>query len=247
LFPLRLHCKARVAICLQANFLRGGFGKALRKIDRGIYDRLFAPRSIEGPSGLRDTPRPFVFRVVEKNVAAGEPFHFGFNLFDVRDVPILLLKQAFDELGQVESVEGCELLRLPIDSTLKAERARVRFLSPTEIKGADRPEFAVLFARIRDRLSTLRASYGTGPLDINFKEMGERSSKIVMTRCEIERVERERFSRRTGQRHSLGGFIGVAEYEGDLGEFIPYLEIARWTGVGRQTVWGKGEIACETL
>jgi hypothetical protein len=43
----------------------------------------------------------------------------------------------------------------------------------------------------------------------------------------------------------LGGFVGVAEYEGDLNEFFPYLEIARWTGVGRQTVWGKGEINCE--
>ena len=33
----------------------------------------------------------------------------------------------------------------------------------------------------------------------------------------------------------------------DVAEFLPYLEIARWTGVGRQTVWGKGEIAYETF
>jgi len=227
--------------------LRGGFGKALRKIDRGAYHRLFEPRSVEGPSGLRDVPRPFVFRVIEKSVAAGEPFDFGFHLFDLRDAPIALLKQAFDELAEVESVEGCEVLQLPIVSTVNATRARVRFLTPTEIKGADRPEFGLLFARVRDRLSTLRAFYGAGPLDINFKEMGERASRVLMTRCEMELIERERVSRRTGQRHSLGGFVGVAEYEGDLGEFLPYLEIARWTGVGRQTVWGKGEIACDTL
>jgi hypothetical protein len=52
----------------------------------------------------------------------------------------------------------------------------------------------------------------------------------------------ERRSSRTGQVHPIGGFVGEAEYEGDLAEFVPYLHAARWTGVGRQTVWGKGEI-----
>ena len=68
-----------------------------------------------------------------------------------------------------------------------------------------------------------------------------------MTRCEIQHVDAERTSRATGQTHSLSGFTGSAEYEGEIAEFIPYLEIARWTGVGRQTVWGKGEIAWETI
>ena len=41
----------------------------------------------------------------------------------------------------------------------------------------------------------------------------------------------------------LGGFVGEAEYEGDLTEFVPYLRAAHWTGVGRQTAWGKGALA----
>jgi len=28
----------------------------------------------------------------------------------------------------------------------------------------------------------------------------------------------------------------------NLGEFLPYLKLAKWVGVGRQTVWGKGEM-----
>ena len=63
-----------------------------------------------------------------------------------------------------------------------------------------------------------------------------------MTRCELRQVEATRRSSRTGQVHGIGGFVGVAEYEGDLGEFIPYLEAAQWTGIGRQCVWGKGEL-----
>ncbi len=246
LLPLQFRCIARAPVSLNANFLRGGFGKALRRIDRGVYDRVFEPRCPDGPSGLRDVPRPFVFRVVEREVAAGGAFVFGLPWFDVRNAPIPILGQAFGEIGDVDSVDGCEALRLPLDSLVnQATRVRVRFVSPTELKGAERPDFGVLFARVRDRISTLRTFYGPGPIKVDFKAMGERASRVVMTRCEIERVEGERFSRRTGQRHSLGGFIGVAEYKGELGEFMPYLEIARWTGVGRQTVWGKGEIACE--
>ncbi|MCU1257176.1 MAG: hypothetical protein JWO80_61, partial [Bryobacterales bacterium] len=45
---------------------------------------------------------------------------------------------------------------------------------------------------------------------------------------------------------SIGGFLGTAEYEGELAEFLPYLQAAKWTGVGRQSVWGKGEISVES-
>ena len=134
------------------------------------------------------------------------------------------------------------MLRLPLESGVEATRVRVRFLTPTELKGAQTPDFGTLFARLRDRISTLRALYQDGAIAIDFKAMGERAAAVKTTRCEIEHVAAERRSRRSGQTHSLGGFIGVVEYEGSLGEFLPYLEIGRYTGVGRQTVWGKGEI-----
>jgi hypothetical protein len=34
--------------------------------------------------------------------------------------------------------------------------------------------------------------------------------------------------------------VGEVTYEGELSEFMPYLRAAKWVGVGRQTVWGKG-------
>jgi hypothetical protein len=63
-----------------------------------------------------------------------------------------------------------------------------------------------------------------------------------MESCELEHVERTRLSSRTGQTHGLGGFTGHAIYSGNLSEFWPWLDAAQWTGVGRQTVWGKGQI-----
>jgi hypothetical protein len=131
---------------------------------------------------------------------------------------------------------------IDLDHHDPVRRVTVSFVSPTELKGGDKPEFAVLLARIRDRVGTLSSLYGEGPLPVDFRAMGERAGAIVMTRCDLQNVSAERHSSRTGQTHPMGGFTGQADYEGDLGEFLPYLRAAAYTGAGRQTVWGKGEI-----
>ena len=123
---------------------------------------------------------------------------------------------------------------------------RIDFLSPTELKYKNqvvkRPDFSILFARIRDRINSLRTLYGGGPLNIDLCS-GRRSEAIEMTDCAIGTRHVTRKSGRTGQVHSIGGFIGCAVYRGELAEFLPYLETARWAGVGRHASWGNGEIA----
>jgi len=240
-YPLRYHFAAWKLRDFSANTLRGQLGSALKKVDAEAYSRFFAPRAASGPSGFADPPRPFVFRIFG-------PLEVGLNLFLTREPAIELFTQVMAELGTLTSVSGTERLCLTLCAPDRpVERLRVRFLTPTELKGAERPEFGGLLARIRDRVSTLRELYGEGPLAIDFKALGERANLVSMTRCELAPVVAERISRGTGQRHPMGGFTGFVEYEGDMAEFVPYLEIARWTGVGRQTVWGKGEIAYETL
>jgi hypothetical protein len=266
LFALRLHCAAEEPVHFPpgetANLFRGQFGKILHRYNPAMYARFFAPVQETGvPSGLHDPPRPFVLRVRHLEGATLKSFHIDMNVFETNQPDPVHVCQAIDELvreslrAEVCCVEGLEMLRLPLpDEVARASRraastvvstCRVTFLSPTELKNQKSPEFGPLFRRIRDRISTLRALYGPGPLEIEFKAMGERAAAIRMTHCELYPVAAERVSRTTGQRHSIGGLVGFAEYEGDLTEFIPYLEIARYTGVGRQTVWGKGEISVE--
>lgn len=268
------------------NIARGAFGSILCKLvclpncpgaktcdvrAACPYARVFSPQAApgEGPSGLVDRPRPFVFRASHLDgctIREGEPFHFDVHLFDVRDSALQHFIQAFGQLGQeglgpgrgcavLISVDQLDLLglnvALPIAIDLGAspdqvERLRIRFVTPTELKrgreAVDRPEFGILFARLRDRISTLRALYGEGPLEIDFRAMGDAAAAITMTRCRITHTAVERLSSRTGQRHPLGGFVGEAEYEGELGRFVSYLNLGKWIGVGRQTVWGKGEV-----
>jgi len=142
------------------------------------------------------------------------------------------------------SVEPVTLDLTPL--VVSPTRIRVDFLTPTELKHehkiATRPEFPILFGRVRDRIATLSRLYGGEVLDIDYQGTNARAAAVRMIRCNLRRLETDRRSSRTGQAHSIGGFAGSAEYEGDLAEFLPYLQAAKWTGVGRQSVWGKGEL-----
>ncbi|MBI2680942.1 MAG: CRISPR system precrRNA processing endoribonuclease RAMP protein Cas6 [Candidatus Solibacter usitatus] len=239
------------------------------------YSRLFEPRAARaGPSGLVDWPRPFVFRAAHldgRRFEAGQPFHFDAHLFDLADPGVTAITASFaclaqegigpgrgrSELVAAEMIDlDCAAAAQPITLSLdrgaeNVSRILVRFVTPTELKSAGSPQshptFATLFARVRDRISTLRALYGPGPLAIDFHAMGERAKRVKMPRCELQWQHVERRSSRSGQSHPLGGFVGEVEYEGDLAEFLPYLRAAQWTGAGRQTVWGKGEIATRVV
>jgi CRISPR-associated endoribonuclease Cas6 len=303
-FPLRFEFTAREPLVFPpgkaGNILRGALGVIFRRIacvpecqDARVcetrytcpYARVFAPVSHgEGPSGLADSPRPFVFRARHLDgctIHPGQNFHFDLHVFSPDPGVLSYFVQTFAALaceglgpgrgradlervgriaagnvpgqtvceGAVHTISGSVApASLDLNPMARAPRTiRVEFLSPTELKHEDRvtgrPEFPVLFGRIRDRISTLRNLYGGGPLDIDFQASGIRAARVRMVRCEVRRVEARRRSSRTGQSHPIGGFVGFAEYEGDLEEFLPYLEAGRWTGVGRQSVWGKGEFS----
>jgi len=299
-FPLRFEFIAREPFFFPpgkaANTLRGALGVIFKRIaclphcrdasqcdnrQSCPYAKVFEPTANgEGPSGLSDSPRPFVFRARHldgQTIQPSQPFYFDLNVFSLDHAVLAAFVKTFAALADeglgpgrgkadLQSVrrlaagslheetlcpatEPVFLDLAPLDSA--PQRIRVEFLAPTELKHdrrvAARPEFPILFARIRDRVATLRRLYGEGPLDIDFQGSGLRAASVRMTRCEGRRIEATRHSTRTGQSHSLGGFVGIAEYEGDLTEFLPYLEAGRWTGVGRQSVWGKGEIAIGTL
>jgi hypothetical protein len=224
------------------------------------------------PSGLADLPRPFVFRSAHLDgvtIEPGQSLCFDVNLFETRRPPVETFAAAFHMMGQrgigagssrMElremrhvDLEG-QIVRDPIGPLVLSlspcpaavEAVSVDFLTPTELKWQAQvvwePLFPILFARVRDRIATLRALYGGGALDIDFRAMGERASAIRMTASAIRFLEATRRSSRTGQRHPIGGFAGWADYEGPLAEFLPWLQAAAFTGVGRQTTWGKGEI-----
>jgi hypothetical protein len=104
------------------------------------------------------------------------------------------------------------------------------------------PHFPAIIARARDRISALSWLYQGTALDEDFRGCIERARSVRLLHTATDHVSASRRSLRTGISQELGGFLGYAEYEGELAEFVPYLRAAYWTGVGRQTVWGHGAI-----
>ena len=256
-----------------ANIFRGAFGEILRRTAPApAYVRMFEPRATEGPSGFADLPRPFVLRAASldgQRFGAGETFTLDVNVFDPEIPALDYFRLAFQQLCEeglgprrprVELLEANEVAgyRSGSDRAKKAnpvECIKLTFLTPTELKiGGEilrEPRFDAVFKRTRDRAAGLIALYQTSENPIpttDFRALGERAEATVrMTAEHLRQIEQERRSSRTGQRHSLGGFTGEAEYEGDLTEFLPYLEAAWWTGVGRLTVWGNGLVRTSEL
>jgi hypothetical protein len=226
------------------------------------YARLFEPACLDGPSGLADAPRPFVIRaeaIDGHGYTPGESFSIGIHVFDRERAPLEYFESAFAALaaegvgaerGRVslsaaETECVCHVLSLDPQPCAPKEIA-VRFVTPIELKHEGRIArdipFSLLFARSRDRISTLSSLYGEGPLELDFRAMGQHAAAVITVASALRHEGRERRSSRTGQTHSIGGLVGEVRYAGELGEFLPFLEAARWTGIGRQTTWGKGAI-----
>lgn len=232
------------------NRIRGLLGAGMhRNLPESEYARWFAPEADSGPSGLRNLPRPFVLRAWHlngRNFAPGEAFTFDVHFFADDKGLRIAFHEAANEIGAVSRID-LRNVTVPLQpAPAPVQRLRLAFLTPTELKTAgrlaERPDFGILLSRLRDRISTLTALYGEGPLPVDFEEFGKRASRVRLEEWRGEWLDYQRRSKRSGEVHPLGGLVGAAEYTDVPGEFLPFLDAGFYTGVGRQTTWGKGVI-----
>jgi hypothetical protein len=229
------------------NMMRGALGWAMRESSPQAYEEFFEPRQTRGagPSGFANRPRPFVLRANHldgRTFQQSEMFHVDLHLF--RGTPREVFVSAFERirLGCLRNVTG-ETISLSLDNAHAGiDKVTVRFVTPTELKIetglAAIPDFPVVFARARDRIRALNSR----ELTLDFAGMAQRAASVSLVSHQIIRHHYVRTSSKTGQTHPLGGFTGEATYAGSLDEFVPLLKATHWTGIGRQTVWGKGVI-----
>jgi hypothetical protein len=130
------------------------------------------------------------------------------------------------------------------------QRLTICFLTPTYLKFKEQavlePDFHHLFKRVRDRLNAVCTFYGPGPIDADFKALGERAEQVRTVKADVRWLERSRHSSKTGQRHELSGFVGKCTY--DLSPVPSALFPALLTWIlcgellhaGRHTAWGNG-------
>jgi CRISPR/Cas system endoribonuclease Cas6 (RAMP superfamily) len=124
-------------------------------------------------------------------------------------------------------------------------------LTPTYLKFKEqavlKPDFHHLFKRVRDRLNAVCTFFGPGPIDADFKALGDRAEQVRTVKADVRWLERSRRSSKTGQRHELSGFVGECTYELPPDEpEVSNLELLKWLlsgeplHAGRHTAWGNG-------
>lgn len=147
------------------------------------------------------------------------------------------------------SGEGFRVADLVTNGDGNARRVRVRFLTPTTLKRdgrlVERPSFADLVCRIRDRLSSLAAFFGDGPIEMDFAGVTRAAGEVETIACDTAWERRTRRSSRTGHVHETSGFVGEAVYEGGLGRWMPLLRLGEVLHVGKYAVWGNGRVQVE--
>ena len=102
--------------------------------------------------------------------------------------------------------------------------------------------FHVLIRAALRRISSLETAYGQGEPPLDYRGLAHRAEQVETTSSTIRWQELLRFSNRQQQKVSLGGLTGAAEYRGDLNEFMPLLEYASRVNLGKQTVFGLGQM-----
>jgi hypothetical protein len=237
----------RTAPGRETNLLRGALGAALRNTSAQGYSKWFDPRWREGPSGYRDAPRPFVLRWADDAVDL---------IFFRTSEPVDEIEQAMHAAtkqitGAHIRLERMPTLPMPLEGIDAHGNLRLIFATPTELKSDGKiltqPDFFCLMELLAERVRMLGRLYQNWAEEFPFHALLETAKTVKTIDWNWERTDNWRRSARSRQIHSIGGCTGWAEYSGPLGRLLPLLEIGRWTGVGRQTVWGKGEIRIESF
>lgn len=251
---------------LTGNIFRGALGSFLQSANPGAYSALFGSPTLSEERPATTTPRPFVLRCRNLDgcrYSPGEVFSFHLHLFLFESQLLEALTAAVDAMGHkgFGPTRSRAILLLPpvqrhrslhLDEPVEqANLVRIHFHTPTELKRRaeirEPCQFSLLIEHITRRLERLSAQYGAGSLALDDNTLRKQTDAVLLRSANLQYVEVSRRGSRHGQTHPMGGFVGSADYSGDLTPFMRLLQAASAAGVGRHTVWGNGEISTERL
>jgi hypothetical protein len=111
---------------------------------------------------------------------------------------------------------------------------------------ADLP-FHVLVRAMLRRISSLLFFYGDGEPALDYRGLVQRANNVKTTNNKLKWFDWRRYSHRQDRSMLMGGMIGTAAYEGNLGEYLPLIELSSMVHLGKQTSFGLGKIKWEIL
>ena len=130
-------------------------------------------------------------------------------------------------------------------SDLSPSILSLTFLTPTRLKFDVRLsptlEFHILFRNLLRRISLLSYFHCGEELNLDFKGLIESSKNITVEKENLSWFDWERYSNRQETKMKMGGFMGSITFEGDLEEFLPFVQLGEYVHVGKGTSFGLGK------
>ncbi|MBI5930827.1 MAG: CRISPR system precrRNA processing endoribonuclease RAMP protein Cas6 [Chloroflexi bacterium] len=167
--------------------------------------------------------------------------------------PLTRTTQELFERGHIIQTPGVPVTQTSVQQAVKllpTHTLVLRFLTPTEIthnKGqvATRPEFNRLIPRLIERCQALETYYTETPAPTEVwrerhLELSQLSQAISLEKSHTHWVRIESGSRRTTERTSVSGFVGQAEFRGDIQPFLEWIIWGQSLHIGKNAVKGNG-------
>jgi hypothetical protein len=182
-----------------------------------------------GESGLGSNteqgPSPFTLLHVSRN---------GTSIYDHKSKTLdLSLKPEPLELSPAGPDNGVGELHLELITPL-----RIKHLNSF----AKSLPFHVLVRAMLRRISTMFAHYGGGEPKLDYRGLVQRAQDVTFHSDRTRWKDWTRYSTRQKQVMQFGGLVGEITYGGRVAEFIPLFELCKTLHVGKQSVFGLGQI-----
>lgn len=134
---------------------------------------------------------------------------------------------------------------IPVEVTQKYSLITLNFITPARIIVNEDLvvdlEFHHLIRSLLSRISTLSYFHHGKRMEIDFKGLIERASRIRAKERNTKWYDWERYSAKQDTKMKMGGFIGKVTFEGDLNEFLPFIRLGEIIHAGKGTSFGLGK------
>ncbi|MGA9772995.1 MAG: CRISPR system precrRNA processing endoribonuclease RAMP protein Cas6 [Blastocatellia bacterium] len=123
---------------------------------------------------------------------------------------------------------------------------KLRFTTPTRIRVEGDLQtslnFELLIRNLLRRVSMLMAVHGQSQLDLGYKELIARATRVRINAASLRWHDWQRYSNRQETKMKLGGFIGEIEYTGEsITKLLPLIVAGEILHVGTSTSFGLGK------
>lgn len=146
-----------------------------------------------------------------------------------------------------DSYRIIESFELVIEAAqLNYHQVTFNFITPTRIKYDGKLivniNFEIFLKNLLRRLSGLANVHCNEKWDLEWKQIIDKAKNGVRTvHSDLKWYDWERYSQRQGTKMKMGGFMGEITFEGELGEFMPFIKLGEYLHVGKGTVFGLGK------